>query len=232
MNRDQTINKFIQKTIEIASGKIEKTIKQKTLFSSPGAKPARGLLGHLSLGPRPDSQRPGRRIGPPRRPLPRPHGPPASPGGEALSRPPILIGWSPARFAGSKPTTTRRPSNPSSFFPSPFSLLETEATAAGHGGPAEWAGRRHCGLLAGARARRWVSAPPSSSPWMAPGSRAPHAQNPSVPERQAGGFSVPRCPASGGANASRAPVAAVARGPGRPRALSSLGLGLGFAMSF
>jgi len=44
LNRDQTINKFIQKTIEIASGKIEKTIKRKTLFSSPGAKPARGLL--------------------------------------------------------------------------------------------------------------------------------------------------------------------------------------------
>ena len=38
----------------------------------PGAKPARGLLSHLSLGLRPDSQRPGRRIGPPRRPPPPP----------------------------------------------------------------------------------------------------------------------------------------------------------------
>ena len=72
MNRDQTINKFIQKTIEIASGKIEKTIKRKTLFSSPGAKPARGLLGHPSLGPRPDSERPGRRNSPPRCLLPPP----------------------------------------------------------------------------------------------------------------------------------------------------------------
>ena len=32
-----------------------------------------------------------------------------------------------------------------------FSLHEMEATAAGHGGRAEWAGRRHRGLLAGAR---------------------------------------------------------------------------------
>ena len=190
-------------------------------------KTAHGPLSHLLMGPRPDSQRPGRRFGPPRHPLPRPHGPPAGPGGEARSGPSILIERSPARFAGSKPTTTRRPSNPSSFFPSPFSLLETEATAAGHGSPAEWAGRRHRGLLAGARARRWVSAPPSSSPWMAPGSRAPHAR-PQRPGAASGGFSVPRCPASGGANASRAPAAAVTRGPGRPRALSPLGLGLGF----
>jgi len=68
--------------------------------------------------------------------------------------------------------TPRRPQTLGSFSLSVFSLHETEATAAGHGGPAEWAGRRHRGLLAGARARRWVSAPPSSSPWMAPRFRA------------------------------------------------------------
>ena len=32
--------------------------------------------------------------------------------------------------------------------------------------------RRRRSLLAGVRARRWVSAPPSSSPWMAPCFRA------------------------------------------------------------
>ena len=32
--------------------------------------------------------------------------------------------------------------------------------------------RRRRGLLAGVRARQWVSAPPSSSPWMAPCFRA------------------------------------------------------------
>src|SRR6185503_8788031 len=92
--------------------KIEKTVKQNTHQAAQKQKPARGLLGHLLLGPRPDSQRPGRRIGPPRRPLPRPHGPSASPGGEMLSRPPILIRRSSARFAGSKPVGDATSPNP------------------------------------------------------------------------------------------------------------------------
>ena len=43
-------------------------IKQYTDQAAQKQKSARGLLGHLLLGPRPDSQWPGRRIGPPRRP--------------------------------------------------------------------------------------------------------------------------------------------------------------------
>ena len=72
LNRDQTIIKTIQETIEIASEKNRKNNKTRHCSCGPEAKPARGLLGHLFLGPRPDSQRPGRRIGPPRRPLPLP----------------------------------------------------------------------------------------------------------------------------------------------------------------
>jgi len=72
--------------------------------------------------------------------------------------------------------TTRRPQTLGSLFPSRSSLsTKTEATAAGHGGRAERAGRRHRGLLAGAHARRRVSAPPSSRPWTEPCSRAPRA---------------------------------------------------------
>ena len=96
----------------------------------PRSKPARGLLGHLSLGPRPDSQRLGRRIGPPRRPLPRPHGPSASPGGETISRPLITIGRSSVVFARSKPRRRRRGPNPSSFFFPPS--LSTLCSGDGH----------------------------------------------------------------------------------------------------
>jgi len=93
-------------------------------------KTAHGPLSHLLMGPRPDSQRPGRRFGPPRRPLPRPHGPLAGPEGEALSRPLITIGRSSVVFARSKPRRRRHVPNPSSFFPPPS--LSTLRSGDGH----------------------------------------------------------------------------------------------------
>ena len=49
LNRDQTIIKTIQKTIEIASGKIEKTIKRDTVHAAQKQKKkARGLLATFS----------------------------------------------------------------------------------------------------------------------------------------------------------------------------------------
>jgi hypothetical protein len=120
-----------------------------------------------------------------------------------------------ALFSQDQNTTTRRPPKPEVIRPSRFSLHWTAATATGHGGRAERAGRRHRGLLAGARARRRGSAPPSSRPWTESCSRAPRARS------RHPGAATP---------ASRAPAAAVARRLGRSRALSSLGLG--FAVWF
>ena len=75
-------------------------------------KTARGLLGRLLLGPEPDSQRPGHRIGPPRR-LPPPHAWAACrPKSEARSWPPILIGRLSVRSAGTKPSDARPPLEP------------------------------------------------------------------------------------------------------------------------
>jgi len=78
--------------------------------------------------------------------------------------------------------------NPSGISPSPFSLHATQRRPERHGGRAEQAGRRHRGLLAGARARRRVRAPPLSRPWTEPCSRAPRAR-PRRPEATSGGAS-------------------------------------------
>ena len=59
--------------------------------------------------------------------------------------------------------------------------------------------RRHRGLPAGVRARRWVSAPPSSSPWMAPCFRARAHE----PRRRAAERPVPRPDEAGCAGLSR-----------------------------
>ena len=105
LNRDYTIIKNHSETIEICFWKKEKTMKYQYHWAAQRRKMAHVPLSHLLMGPRPDSQRPGRRFGPPRRPLPRPNGPLAGPEGEALSRPLITIGRSSAVFARSKPAS-------------------------------------------------------------------------------------------------------------------------------
>ena len=177
MNRDQTIIKTIQKLLLKRFWKIEKQFKAFIVEAAQarnrpnplGARDAR------AFGPTADGQaaKPARR----RAPL-----------GPKLARH-RRVAPSPS---DSDPTAARaRRANKTGDGGDPgtlafilslpvFSLHETEAMAAGHGGRAEWAGRRHRGLLAGARARRWVSAPLSSSPWMAPRFRA-HARAPRRP---------------------------------------------------
>jgi len=74
---------------------------------------------------------------------------------------------------GMKTGDGRRSPNPRVHsLPPPF-LSHRAAAMGGRGKRAE---RRHRGLLAGACARRRVSAPPSSRPWTEPCSRAPRAR--------------------------------------------------------
>ena len=84
-------------------------------------KTARGLLGRLLLGPEPDSQRLGRRIGPPRRLPPTPAWAACRPKNGARSWLPILIGRLSVRSAGTKPGDAGAPQNPRFISPPPFS---------------------------------------------------------------------------------------------------------------
>ena len=74
-----------------------------------------------------------------------------------------------------KPAAGPPPGTPAPFPSPPFSLMRAAAAPEGDGngdrGKEMTRRRRRC-LLAGARTRRWVSAPPSSSPLMALGFRA------------------------------------------------------------
>ena len=130
MNRDQTIIKNIQKTIEIASGKIEKTIKRNTVQAAQKQKRPAACSATFSWARGPTAN--GRAAESARRgvPSPRPHGPSTSPGGETISWPLITIGRSSVVFARSKPRRRRRGPNPSSFFPPPS--LSTLRSGDGH----------------------------------------------------------------------------------------------------
>ena len=131
---------------------------------------------------------------------------------------------------GSDPTAGRDPRgikigdaglsrNPSGSFSLPLlSPRDAAATATGHGGRAERAGRRRRGLLAGARARQRVSAPPSSRPWTEPRFRAPHTR-PRCPGAASGRL---HCAAKSGERRRRCVTRtgdSVACGPGKSRTL-------------
>ena len=216
MNRDQTINKCIQNFIENDSEKIEKTLKIIIVEAAQKRKPARGPLGTCLPRAQAAAWAWAGILAPTRLPLGLllARSPPAVP---SRPSPPIKIGRPGALFAGSKPDDAV---SPQTLGHSPLPFLSPLDGGDGHwpwwpggaGGaaPPRLARRR-------ARARRRVSAPPSSRPWTEPCSRAPRAR----PRRP--GAATP---------ASRALAATVARGPGRSRALLSLGLGLGFAVRF
>jgi len=121
-------------------------------------KTAHGPLSHFLMGPRPDSQRPGCRFGPPRRPLPRLNGPLAGPEGEALSRLLITIGRPSALFAGTKLGDDASPANPRLI----LSLCLLSPRNGGSHGAKERSGGAAAGLLAGARAPLCGSTLPSS----------------------------------------------------------------------
>src|SRR6185312_15876656 len=91
-------------------------------------KTARGLLGRLLLGPEPDSQRLGRRIGPPRRLPPTPAWAACRPKNGVRSWPPILIGRLSVRSAGTKPGDAGAPKTLGSFL-----LLPSLSTLSGGG---------------------------------------------------------------------------------------------------
>jgi len=89
------------------------------------------------------------------------------PTGGDRSWPSDLIRRPAASLAGSKPGRRPPPRNPRTFSLPPLSPYH-ETAAAAMVAAEEMTRRRRRGLLAGARARRWVSAPPSSSPLTAP----------------------------------------------------------------
>ena len=118
LNRDQTINKFIQKTIEIASGKIEKNNKTKNTVQQPrsktGPRPARPPF----LGPeaRQPTARPPNR--PTAAPLPFPLGPnSARPAPRSFLDRRIRSDGRPPLPRDQNPRRRRSPSNPRSFSP-------------------------------------------------------------------------------------------------------------------
>ena len=131
----------------------------------------------------------------------RPPGPHLARDAAEPSRPLDLIRRPAATLAGSKPATPVFPETLATLSPSPFSLHATQR-------------RRPLAMVAGRSGRDGAAA--ACSPAHALESRK---RNPGVPERRAGGSTVPRSPASGGASASHAPATAVVRGPGRSRAL-------------
>jgi len=209
-NRDQTIIKTIQKILLKMLLKKEKTIKSFTVQVAQRQKRP------VTRRARPSARQP--TGGPPSRPIAlarlgliRPRTPRSSHSRRIRSdgRPPLPRDQNPRR--------RRSPSNPRSFSPL-LSPRERRQPRSGGDGQAERAGRRRRGLLAGARARQRVSAPPSSRPWTEPRFRAPHTR--------------PRCP---GAASRRLHCAAksgerrrrcvtrtgdgVARGPGKSRTL-------------
>ena len=122
MNRDQTINKFIQKILLKMLLKKEKRLNL-VLFKWPNAEygPRRAAPGL-----RPDSQRAGHQAGPSRSPT------------AELSQPSDLIRRPAATLAGSKPATPVCPETLATLSPSPFSLHATQrqprSGGDGHGG--------------------------------------------------------------------------------------------------
>jgi len=153
------------------------------------------------IGLRPDSQRAGHQSGPSRSPTWASFGPGRRRALSAVGSDPTA-GRDPRGIKTGDAGLSRNPSD--SFSLSLLSPRDTAATATGHGGRAEWAGWRRRGLRAG-RGRSHAL--------------EPRTRDPGVPERRASGSTVPRSPASGGKSASHAPTTAVARGPGRSRAL-------------
>ena len=151
MNRDQTIIKTIQETIEIASEKIEKTIKRDTVHAAQKQNRPAACSATFSWARGPTAN--GRAAESARRGAPPfPSWAEFGPTGAAeLSRPSDQIRRPSASSAGSKPPATPFAIQTLGHSPPLLSPRERRQPRSGGDVQAERAGRRRRGLLAGAR---------------------------------------------------------------------------------